>query len=49
MAVAVPTASLPADDGFSLGGFSTRRALVLAEAAMKSAVEGRFVKVSEIG
>jgi myo-inositol 2-dehydrogenase/D-chiro-inositol 1-dehydrogenase len=26
-----------------------RRALVLAEAAMKSAVEGRFVKVSEIG
>ncbi|ESW86247.1 inositol 2-dehydrogenase [Mesorhizobium sp. LSJC280B00] len=26
-----------------------RRALILAEAAMKSAVEGRFVKVSEIG
>ena len=26
-----------------------RRALVLAEAAMKSAAEGRFVKVSEIG
>ena len=26
-----------------------RRALILAEAAMKSAVEGRFVKISEIG
>lgn len=35
----------PPQVGFEDG----RRALVLAEAAMKSAVEGRFVKVSEIG
>ena len=35
----------PPQVGFEDG----RRALVLAEAAMKSAAEGRFVKVSEIG
>ena len=35
----------PPEVGFEDG----RRALVLAEAAMKSAAEGRFVKVSEIG
>ena len=35
----------PPEVGFEDG----RRALVLAEAAMKSAAEGRFVKVNEIG
>ncbi|SJM33964.1 inositol 2-dehydrogenase [Mesorhizobium delmotii] len=35
----------PPEVGFEDG----RRALILAEAAIKSAVEGRFVKVSEIG
>jgi myo-inositol 2-dehydrogenase/D-chiro-inositol 1-dehydrogenase len=34
-----------AEPGFEDG----RRALVLAEAAMRSAAEGRFVSVSEIG
>ena len=33
MAVAVPTAALPAEEGLSLGGFSARRALALVAAA----------------